>query len=63
MTLINQDLASPFLSPRGAGVPAEEPPTPFDDSAEGMRRLRDPFAVNPSVQPEPATADDEPGGH
>jgi hypothetical protein len=60
MTSIDQDLVSPFLSPRRGGVAApEEPPLPLDDSAEGMRRLRDPFATRPSS----ATTDDEPRGH
>jgi hypothetical protein len=55
-TSINHDLVSPFLSPRSAEVAAEEPSMPLDDSAEGMRRLRDPFAVNPAAQPGPATS-------
>lgn len=46
MTLINHHLASPFLSPRRTGAACEEPPMPFDDSEEGRRRLRDPFAVD-----------------
>lgn len=62
MTLVNQDFASPFLSPRAADVAAEDPPRPFDDSAEGMRRLRDPFAVDPAEQPDATTTDDRPSG-
>ena len=46
MTLSNHHLASPFLSPRTGGVACEEPPMSFDDSEEGRRRLRDPFAVD-----------------
>ncbi|GAA1036464.1 hypothetical protein GCM10009557_47270 [Virgisporangium ochraceum] len=46
MTLINHHLASPFLSPRSGGAAREEPPMPFDDSEDGRRRLRDPFAVD-----------------
>jgi hypothetical protein len=55
-TSIYHDLVSPFLSPRSAEVAAEEPSMPLDDSAEGMRRLRDPFAVNPAAQAGQATS-------
>jgi hypothetical protein len=62
MTLTNHDPVSPFLSPRGRGPAVEEPSMTFDDSPEGMRRLRDPFAIDPVAQP-PATTDDEPTDH
>jgi hypothetical protein len=62
MTLINHDLVSPFLSPNASGVVEEGPRRPFDGSADGMRRLRDPFAVNPAGT-QAATTDDEPNGH
>jgi hypothetical protein len=61
MTLINHDLVSPFLSPRGRRPAGEERPMPFDDSPESMRRLRDPFAVDPATPPR-ATTGDEPTG-
>ena len=44
MTLTNNDPVSPFLSP-GTEVAEEEPRIPVDGSVEGMRRLRNPFAV------------------
>jgi hypothetical protein len=46
MTLTHHDLVSPFLSPPSNGAVEAEPRRPIDGSAEGMRRLRDPFAVN-----------------
>ena len=48
MTLTNSDLVSPFLFP-GNEVAEDAPRTPFDGSAEAMRRLRDPFAVEPAA--------------
>lgn len=50
-TLTHQDLVSPFLSPQAAEEATDEPPMPFDDSAEGMRRMRDPFAITTPVEP------------
>jgi hypothetical protein len=49
-TSINYDPVSPFHSPPSTEAVEEEPSRPFDDSAEGMRRLRDPFAVDPAAQ-------------
>lgn len=50
---------SPFLSPRAAEVAVEEPPMPLDDSTDGMRRMRHPFAVDPVAEPDlPATGDE-----
>ena len=63
MTLTRQDLASPFSSPGAGATTTEGSARPHDDSAEGMRRLRDPFAVNSAPRPRPATADDEAEGH
>lgn len=69
VTLTNHGPVSPFLSPRGWGEAGREPSLePVDDSAEGMQRLRDPFAVDPTATPSTATApaaptDDEPSGH
>jgi hypothetical protein len=57
MTLVNHHLASPFLPPRNRGAAGEETPMPVDDSEEGRRRLRDPFAVDPTAVT-PATTTD-----
>ena len=49
MTLINHTAVNPFLAPRPGKPAREEPSIPFDDSEEGMRRLRHPFAVDPAA--------------
>jgi hypothetical protein len=62
MTLTNHDLVSPFLPARDTGDVTREPsPLPVDESAEGMRRLRDPFAVDPTAAPRETTGD-QPSG-
>jgi hypothetical protein len=49
MTLIDHHSASLFLSPRSRGAVREEPPMPVYDSEVGRRRMRDPFAVDPTA--------------
>jgi hypothetical protein len=46
VTLISNDLDNPFLSP-GFDVPEDAPSTPLDASSDDVRRLRNPFAVDP----------------
>jgi hypothetical protein len=60
MTLANYDLVTPFLSPRSGEQDSEEPAMPVHNSEEGMRRLRDPFAVDGAGVP-PAATDVDPG--
>jgi hypothetical protein len=63
VTLTNNEYVSPFLS-AGAAKAEDPPPVPFDDSTEGMRRLRNPFTVEPAAAGTAPTGADhtEPAG-
>jgi hypothetical protein len=58
VTLTNNGLVSPFLSP-GTEVVEDGPRMSADGSTEGMRRLRHPFGVEPAAT-RTATTRDEP---
>jgi hypothetical protein len=62
MASTDNDLTNPFLSPGEDEVVEKGPNAPVDGSAEGMRRLRDPFTVEPSGA-QAATAGEDPNGH
>jgi hypothetical protein len=60
MTLTSVNLTRPFLSPSTA-VAEDDPRMTVDVSAEGMRRRRFPFAVDPAGA-RATTTDDEASG-